>query len=96
MGDAPIATEKELLATNQPITADVIKIGHHGSKTSTSLDLLAKVQPKVAVISCGQNNSYGHPQPIVLQNLLESGINVLRTDERGDVTIRSNGTYLTF
>jgi competence protein ComEC len=50
----------------------------------------------VAVISCGQNNTYGHPQPIVLQNLLESGIKVLRTDEKGDIAVASDGQHLAF
>ena len=76
------------------IDSDVLKIAHHGSKTSASEEFIAEVSPEIAVISVGKNNSYGHPHPEVLDILNKFGIKVLRTDLDGDIKIFSNGENL--
>ena len=88
-GDITKKIEKQLININ----ADVLKVPHHGSKSSSSFGFLEKVNPYLAVISVG-NNSYGHPHPEVLQRLEEFGITILRTDEKGDISIKSNGTEI--
>jgi len=75
--------------------SQVLKIAHHGSKNSSSEDFLAEVQPEIAIISCGLNNSYHHPHQEVLDKLEKFGIKVLRTDQNGDVKIISDGINLT-
>ncbi|MBO4980461.1 MAG: DNA internalization-related competence protein ComEC/Rec2 [Lachnospiraceae bacterium] len=69
----------------------VLKVAHHGSKNSTSGALLAQIQPKVAVISCGRNNRYGHPHEDILERLEENGVTVLRTDESGAIEVKVKG-----
>lgn len=86
MGDAEELSEKEIL---EDIHADVIKIGHHGSDTSTSSDFLQRVSPKIAVISVGKDNPYGFPDENILNRL--KNIKVLRTDINGSILLRSNG-----
>ena len=88
-GDAEKRAEKEI-ATEQP-DADVLKVGHHGSATSTIPELLATVHPRFAVISVGARNRYGHPRAEVLQRLGESGIRTFRTDFNGAVTFYLDG-----
>jgi len=70
---------------------DVLKVGHHGSLTSTSPELLQAITPDYAVISVGADNDYGHPHPVILDRLQRAGVRILRTDEDGDVRIRSTG-----
>lgn len=91
-GDAEKKEEDEIW-TN--IKCDVLKVGHHGSKTSTSANFLKKTDPEYAVISCGQGNSYGHPGEAVLKRLDKQGISVFRTDIQGTVVFTSDGTELT-
>ena len=74
--------------------ADVLKVGHHGSKTSTTPEFLEAVSPSVAVISAGFENSFGHPHPSVLARLVERHSAILRTDQDGLITVRSNGRKL--
>jgi competence protein ComEC len=93
-GDASEKTEKELLNAKSEIASDVLKIGHHGSKTSSSADFLDKISPALAIIQVGKNNSYGHPTQEVLENLKKYGIRILRTDEMGDIKIISDGEKL--
>ncbi|MDD5146141.1 MAG: ComEC/Rec2 family competence protein [Candidatus Pacebacteria bacterium] len=95
-GDAPEKAEQAVISTDTDLDTQLLKVAHHGSRTSTSLDFLANVKPQVAVISCGRNNLYGHPDQTVLQNLLEFGINVLRTDLRGDIIVTADGSNLHF
>lgn len=97
-GDLPIKAEAQMIANNATGTlkADVLKIGHHGSKSSTSKPFLAAVAPETAVISCGQNNRYGHPNQAVLQSLALFGIKVLRTDESGDILITADNKGLQY
>ncbi len=95
-GDATKKTEKELLAQEFNLNSDVLKVGHHGSKTSSSGEFLENVSPKIAVISCGRNNPYGHPHEQVLRNLENLAIKVLRTDQHGDIKIISDGKSIKF
>ncbi|MBZ9572861.1 MBL fold metallo-hydrolase [Patescibacteria group bacterium] len=90
-GDITTKIEKELLEKEVDLSSDVLKVAHHGSKTSTSEEFLEKVTPEIAVISCGKNNPYGHPHQQVLRNLEEFAIKVLRTDQDGNIKIVSNG-----
>ena len=83
-GDIDSAQEKALKDLKQ---FDVLKVAHHGSKHSSSLKFLEQVQPKVAVISVGAGNSYGHPHPETLERLDNVGGKVLRTDELGAIKI---------
>lgn len=84
MGDATAESEARLMEENPDLSVDVLKIGHHGSKYSTSDGFLEKLKPDQAVISVGKN-SYGHPAPEVLEKLEERKIEILRTDEKGDI-----------
>lgn len=76
------------------LRADVLKVGHHGSRTSTTPALLDAVQPRVAVISVGRINRYGHPNPGTLSALARAGAQVLRTDQTGTVVVRTDGRQL--
>ena len=90
-GDAESPSEKEILNAGYDVSADVLKCGHHGSRTSTSAKFLKAVNPSYAVISCGAENSYGHPHDGTLQKLEKLGVEILRTDEDGTVLIVSGG-----
>jgi len=93
-GDIYKEVEKELIDRGVDVDSDILKISHHGSKTSTSEEFLKEVSPEIAVISVGKNNSYKHPHQEVLEVLEKYGINVLRTDEQGDIKIISDGKNL--
>ncbi len=88
MGDAETVSENEITTD---VKADVLKVGHHGSDSSTSKEFLSKVKPTYAVISVGKDNSYGHPSKNVLALLNESKVNVFRTDIQGTIVARSDG-----
>lgn len=94
-GDAEQTAEEDMVAysreTGLDITADVYHAGHHGSSTSSSRILLDAVKPSWAVISCGEDNSYGFPHAEVLNSFRERGIQVFRTDEQGSVIAVSDG-----
>ena len=96
-GDAGKQEEQALLAENllpsQPV--DVLKVGHHGSKGSSSTEFLQALHPTDAVISCGTGNSYGHPHQGALERLQEVGCTIYRTDLDGTICIRSDGKALT-
>ena len=93
-GDAPVSVEKKLALAEDSLVCRVLKVGHHGSKTSTSELFLEKAEPRVAVIQVGKDNKYGHPSPEVLERLQNHGIKVLRTDQAGDIRIFSDGQNL--
>lgn len=95
-GDVYKSVERKLVKNETEINSDVLKVGHHGSKTSTSKELLEAVSPKIAVISVGKDNSYGHPYEETLEILKEYDIRVLRTDEVGDIKIISDGENLKY
>lgn len=94
-GDAE-APEEAWLLDHSPdaLRSDVLKVGHHGSNTSTSHAFLAAVHPRLALISVGANNSYGHPDPEVLERLGADGVPTLRTDLAGTIIVRTDGTRL--
>lgn len=88
-GDIEKKIEKHLLGQNYNLDADILKIAHHGSKTSSIEDFIAAVSPQISVISVGRDNRYGHPHEIVLERLKDSA--VCRTDKNGTVTILTDG-----
>lgn len=94
MGDASSKIENTIL--DKSIQSDVLKVGHHGSKTSTSNRFLEKVNPKYAVISVGEGNSYSHPNIETLNRLAKKDVKVYRTDELGTIIAKSNGTIINF
>ncbi|MBU4350959.1 MBL fold metallo-hydrolase [Patescibacteria group bacterium] len=91
-GDAPQSVEKKLV--QEDISSQVLKVGHHGSASSSSDSFLQKVNPEFAVIQVGQNNSYGHPAEEVLERLEKYGIMVMRTDQLGDISFLADGQRL--
>lgn len=95
-GDAEDISEGEMLQKQLDIQADVLKVGHHGSDSSTTEKFLDKVNPKYAVISCGKDNSYGHPHKVTLDKLNAKNINVFRTDLEGTIIATSDGKDITF
>ncbi|MEG6615758.1 ComEC/Rec2 family competence protein [Peptococcaceae bacterium 1198_IL3148] len=90
-GDAEELAENEILTSGIDVKATVLKVGHHGSVSSTSDKFLAAVNPKLAIISVGTNNDYGHPHQQTLERLNKAGISVLRTDQQGTIIIKSDG-----
>jgi competence protein ComEC len=95
VGDAERAEEDWLLAQDPVrLRADVLKVGHHGSSTSSSAAFLDAVHPRVALISVGAGNTYGHPSADVLRALSSRGAQVLRTDRAGPVVVRTDGVRL--
>ncbi|MEA4815785.1 MAG: MBL fold metallo-hydrolase [Lachnospiraceae bacterium] len=95
-GDAEEAAEGDILKTGIDISANVLKIGHHGSSTSTSESFLNAVNPEYAVISVGEGNDYGHPHQETLDNLLQKGIKILRTDKNGTIIAESDGENISW
>lgn len=95
-GDAEKEIEDALVKNNSNIKSDVLKIGHHGSTTSTSSNFLDIVSPSIAVISVGVNNSYGHPKPQTLNLLEKKNIQIFRTDKLSSITLISDGTNIKF
>lgn len=95
-GDAEEKAEEDMLNSGQELSANVFKASHHGSKTSNTEEFLEAVNPEYAVISCGENNSYGHPHAQTLNTFRAMGIKVFRTDEQGAIIIKSDGKELTF
>lgn len=90
--DAAVYTETHLLAAaSSSLKSTILKVGHHGSKTSSSEAFLAVVEPDIALISVGAKNSYGHPTQEVLSRLQSAGAQVLRTDQKGTVVCTSSG-----
>ena len=91
MGDAEADEESALLGGGVDVSADLLKVGHHGSRTSTSAALLSRVKPSVATISCGVRNRFGHPHAVTLQKLSAARVTLYRTDRRGGVVWRTDG-----
>lgn len=91
MGDAERKVEAELLKKYPNLDADILKIGHHGSRYASSAEFLNKVYPYVSVIQCGLNNTYGHPHREVIDRLNAINSTILRTDESGSVILTSDG-----
>lgn len=95
-GDAEISAEEEMIDRNADLSADVLKVGHHGSAGSSSLEFLKEVDPDYAVISVGKNNSYSHPTKLVLDRLYNLNTKIYRTDLQGTITLISDGKNITF
>jgi competence protein ComEC len=93
-GDAEKAVERRIASLHHP-HADLLKVGHHGSATSTTPEILQSVKPSFAVISCGFRTSFGFPRPDVLQRLQASGAHVYRTDINGAVSFYLDGHSVT-
>ena len=94
MGDAEKPVEQVLLYSGHELSADVLKVGHHGSSSSTSAGFLEAVRPGIAVISCGRDNQYGHPHREVRSLLEDRGVETYRTDLQQTILITSDGTTL--
>ena len=96
-GDLEEAGELAILdrQKERPMDCDVLKVGHHGSDTSTSDAWLQAVRPEIALISCGKENAYGHPHKETLERLRARGSMILATPDCGAITVRSNGEIFT-
>ncbi len=95
-GDAESDSEKEICKTKLDLESDVYVMGHHGSGTSTSWELLQKVTPEYAVLSCGVGNTYGHPHIESMEKLQDMDIQLLRTDKQGTIIASTDGTSITW
>jgi len=95
-GDAEELSEGEILKSNQNLKADVLKVGHHGSSSSTSSSFLKAVSPKYAIISVGTGNDYGHPAASALSRLSGAGVQLFRTDQDGTIVATCDGETVTF
>jgi beta-lactamase superfamily II metal-dependent hydrolase len=89
--DVGAETEARILESGDRVRAQVLQVGHHGSKSSSTAEWLAAVRPRVAIISCGRGDSYGHPSRDVLARLSTVGARVYRTDRHGAVTVTTDG-----
>lgn len=95
-GDAQREAEQAILRSGADLSATVLKVGHHGSDTSTTYPFLREIMPEYAVISVGSGNSYGHPTEDTLSRLRDAGVTVYRTDLQGDIHCTSNGKTVRF
>ena len=93
-GDAAFEAEEEMLQTGRNLRSDVLKCGHHGSRHSCSDSFVQQVRPRVAAISCGLGNKYGHPKKIVLDKMAALGAAVFRTDQLGTFVVESDGVNI--
>ena len=93
-GDAEYDEEHDILDTSADLDCDVYKVGHHGSGTSSSYDLLNAVTPEICIISCGADNSYGHPHENAVERLENFTDEIYRTDLCGDIVVTSDGEKL--
>ena len=94
--DAEKDVERTILSENgeADLHADILKVGHHGSKNSTMPDFLAAVHPRTAIVSAGEENPYGHTSPQLLVRLDEASIRILRTDRDGAVHVLTDGEHV--
>ena len=95
-GDAEAESEAQMIASGLTLDSDVYVMGHHGSGTSTSWDLLQAATPEYAVLSCGAGNSYGHPHVESIEKLQAMEIQLLRTDKQGNIVASTDGTTITW
>ncbi len=93
-GDAEFAENLSILRRGADVRSTVLKLGHHGSSTSTDENWLRAVQPQLGIISAGKDNPYGHPHAEVIRALNQLGIPTIRTDEHGTITVTSDGSQL--
>ncbi|WP_281201111.1 MBL fold metallo-hydrolase [Orenia metallireducens] len=95
-GDAEVDSEHEILALGVDLHSNILKVGHHGSASSTTALFLRKINPKYAIISVGQDNKYGHPDPIIINRLNLHGVKIYRTDRQGTILAISDGKKIKF
>ena len=95
-GDAESEEEQEIADSGADLKSDVYHAGHHGSNTSSSNEWLKKISPEYVVISCGKDNTYGHPHREVLDEFKKIGAKVYRTDEQGSIVVSSDGVKLSW
>ena len=93
-GDAEAEEETEIVAAGNDISADVLKVGHHGSRWSTSEPFLDRVRPTIAVVSCSKNNLYGHPHRETQERLTARRVRLFRTDRDGAILIETDGSRI--
>lgn len=96
VGDATRIAEADILDAEYDLSATVLKVGHHGSDTSTSYPFLREIMPKYAIISVGKDNPYGHPTDNTLSRLRDADVTVMRTDLYGTIICTSDGEMVTF
>ena len=96
MGDAEKDAEGDLLETNADIDADVLKAGHHGSNSSSTMKFLSAVSPLYTVVSVGADNSYNHPSEKAIQRILKYSKDIYRTDLQGNIICISDGNNISF
>lgn len=94
MGDAGIETERVIAPQFAPSRLRVIKVGHHGSPTASSEAFIRTLAPRIAVVSVGRSNSFGHPNPVVLQRFRDEGAEIFRTDQEGAVSLATDGEVM--
>ncbi|WP_301107370.1 MBL fold metallo-hydrolase [Sporosarcina sp.] len=94
-GDAEAQTEQKMINSGYDLKADFLQLGHHGSKTSTSIPFLEAVNPKVAIISAGKDSQYGHPHEEVVSRIAEKGIELYETSVHGSIVVLTNGSSFT-
>ena len=94
-GDSESDVEKQLLRSGYDLSADILKVGHHGSNTSSTNIFLETVNPDYAIISCGDDNNYGHPNSFVIERLEGNNITPYITSINGNITAISNGKLIT-
>ena len=94
-GDISADIERAIVPRLTLARVRILKVAHHGSRTSTSQELLDAWHPQIAVISCGRGNSFGHPAPEVIDRLQSMGARIYRTDLDGEVTIQTDGSSVT-
>lgn len=95
-GDAEKEIEDKLILLNDDLKADILKVSHHGSSSSTSDSFLNRVSPKYAIISVGKNNIYDHPNDTIISKLNTYNIDILRTDIQNNITLISDGTNISY
>jgi competence protein ComEC len=95
-GDAEALSEQEILQSGFDVSANVLKIGHHGSRSSTSIEFLQAVKPTYGVICVGKDNKYGHPHKQTLELLQQHKIDIFRTDTKGTILAESDGQNITW
>ncbi len=95
-GDAETASEYAIIDAGFDLSANLLDVGHHGSSSSTSYVFLREIMPEFAVISCGEDNDYGHPHEEVTSRLSDAGVFTYRTDLQGTIQVISNGKALAF
>ena len=91
LGDVGAGIERSIAAQLMPAKYRILKVAHHGSRTSSARELIESWRPGIAIISCGRGNTFGHPAPEVLQRLESVGADIYRTDLHGQISLETDG-----